>query len=149
MIESNKLMQKQLTEQINKDTKQLDKLRLEIANALAGVSIYTSEDLAVAIQTVKARIEQSAEQLEELKREEADKKATSESIIPAYNQFKTWAETFDQTTFEQKKLIASTLFQELKSARTIKSILNLIQPIKPSVMNGLRQHIQLPLHNRW
>ena len=63
MIESNKLMQKQLSEQINKDTKQLDKLRLEIANALAGVSIYTSEDLAVAIQTVKAMIEQSAEQL--------------------------------------------------------------------------------------
>ena len=63
MIESNKLMQKQLSEQINKDTKQLDKLRLEIANALAGVSIYTSEDLAVAIQTVKARIEQSVEQL--------------------------------------------------------------------------------------
>ena len=49
MIESNKLMQKQLSEQINKDTKQLDKLRLEIANALAGVSVYTSEDLAVAI----------------------------------------------------------------------------------------------------
>lgn len=63
MIESNKLMQKQLSEQINKDTKQLDKLRLEIANALAGVSVYTSEDLAVAIQTVKARIEQSVEQL--------------------------------------------------------------------------------------
>ena len=63
MIESNKLMQKQLSEQINKDTKQLDKLRLEIANALAVVSVYTSEDLAVAIQTVKARIEQSVEQL--------------------------------------------------------------------------------------
>ena len=114
MIESNKLMQKQLSEQINKDTKQLDKLRLEIANALAGVSVYTSEDLAVAIQTVKARIEQSVEQLEELKREEADKKATSESIIPAYNQFKTWAETFDQTTFEQKKLIASTLLSRVE-----------------------------------
>ena len=45
---------------------------------------------------------------------EADKKATSESIIPAYNQFKTWAETFDQTTFEQKKLIASTLFSRVE-----------------------------------
>lgn len=113
MIEGNKLMQKQLSEQISKDTKQLDKLRLEIANALTGISVYTSEDLAVAIQTVKARIEQSEEKLEELKREEADKKATSESIIPAYNQFKTWAETFDQTTFEQKKLIASALFSRV------------------------------------
>ena len=62
---------------------------------------------------VKEGQQAAEEKLEELKREEADKKATSESIIPAYNQFKTWAETFDQTTFEQKKLIASALFSRV------------------------------------
>ncbi len=110
MIASNKQMQRQLVEQIEKDNKQLDKLRMEIANALAGTSVYSSEDLAQAIQTVRGRITEAEGQLEELKKEEVEKKATSESIIPAYNQFKTWADTFENASFEHKKMIASELF---------------------------------------
>ena len=114
MIASNKQMQRQLTEQIEKDNKQLDKLRMEIANALAGTSVYSSEDLAQAIQTIRVRIAEAEEQLERLKKEEAEKKATSESIIPAYNQFKTWADTFEDASFEHKKMIASELFSRVK-----------------------------------
>ena len=62
----------------------------------------------------KGRIEQSEKQLEELKREDEDIKVSSDSIIPVYKQFMTWAETFDQTTFAQKKLIALTLFSRVE-----------------------------------
>lgn len=73
---------------------QLETLRLEIAKALTGESVYSQEDLTTAISTLRKKVADAQSQLDELKREDAEKKAISNSIMPAYKQFKTWAEEF-------------------------------------------------------
>ena len=82
-----------------------------------GESLYSPEDLAQAIQTLKTRTADAESQLEKLQDEEMQKKTGLEMITPAYNQFSTWAEEFDTATLEQKKMIACALFQRIEVGR--------------------------------
>lgn len=38
-------------------------------------------------------------------------------ITPAYNQFKSWAEEFEQASMDQKKMIACQLFKRIEVGR--------------------------------
>ncbi len=113
-IANYKLMQRRLREQLDKDKLQHEKLLGEIAKSLLGESVYSSDDLSTAIAGIKSKIEIAEKQLTELKAKEDEQSAMLESIIPVYNQFKTWADTFDATTFQQKKNIASALFSKVE-----------------------------------
>ena len=104
------LQQKKLLEQIEKDTKQLETLRSEIAKAIAGESFYTQEDLATAIRTIRDRIAEAQSDVEKLKQEETHKKMVSATIIPAYKQFRSWSVEFEEAPLEIKKTIATQLF---------------------------------------
>ena len=106
-------------ETLNRMKDEVSKLNEQRVQELERISGLTSEQakdylLKIVEDEVKHESAVMIKEMESRAKEEADKKATSESIIPAYNQFKTWAETFDQTTFEQKKLIASTLFSRVE-----------------------------------
>ncbi len=119
-VKENKAEQKYLTAQIDKDEKQLEFLRLEIGKTLTGDSMYSPEDLKIAIDTLKTRIEESKKKFEVLKSEEADKKRLTESIIPAYKQFRTWAEEFDGCSFEAKRMIVCQLFTRIEIGKGYK-----------------------------
>lgn len=41
----------------------------------------------------------------------------NEKVMDRYSQFKTWADEFDNSTMEQKKMIACQLIKEVKVAR--------------------------------
>ena len=127
LIASNHQEQQRLEASLKKDTKQLEKLRNEIGKALTGDSIYSEEDLATALQTLRARIDESESRLAQLKVEESEKKTLTDSIIPAYQQFKGWAEEFDSASFETKKMIAGKLFSrvEIGKGYKIKITLNM------------------------
>lgn len=112
--------QQKISTQLDKDTKQLNMLRSEIANALSGDSIYSSEDLTIAIQAVKSRIKENEEKLRVLSEEEEEKKKLSESIIPAYKRFRTWALEFDEAPLESKRMIISELFSRIELGRNYK-----------------------------
>ena len=114
VIAGNHKLQQKLNYELQRDMTQLESLRLEIGKALTGDSVYNQEDLATAITTIRKRITDAQEQLEKLKQEDAAKKAISDSIIPAYRQFKTWAEEFDEAPLEMKKMIASQLFSRIE-----------------------------------
>lgn len=107
------LQQKKLLEQIEKDTKQLETLRAEIAKAIAGESFYTQEDLATAIRTIRDRIAEAQSDVEKLKQEETHKKMVSATIIPAYKQFRSWSVEFEEAPLEIKKTIATQLFSRV------------------------------------
>lgn len=113
-IASNCQMQKTLTGQLQKDRSQLATLQAEIAKALIGESLYQSDDLSVAIKTLRSKIEDAEKQLQVLKNEELEKKTINAGIIPVYQQFKTWAEEFDAASFEVKKMIANQLFSRVE-----------------------------------
>ena len=114
VIADNHKLQQRLNHELQRNLTQLESLRLEIGKALIGESIYTQEDLSTAITTLRQRISDIQEKLEALKKDDAEKRAISDSIIPAYKQFKTWAEEFDAAPFEMKKMIANQLFSRVE-----------------------------------
>ncbi len=113
-MEENHLLQKRLDLSLKKDYQQLEVLRDEIGKALLGDSIYSSDDLQTAIQRLKDRISQSETKLAELQAEDAEKKAISDSIVPAYRQFKSWAEEFEEAPLNVKKMIVGQLFDRVE-----------------------------------
>ena len=127
MIAANRQEQQRLEASLKKDKKQLEKLRDEIGKVLTGDSIYSEEDLATALQTLRARISESEARLENLKAEEGEKKALTESILPAYQKFKGWADEYDSASLETKKVIANQLFSrvEIGKGYKIKITLNM------------------------
>ena len=92
MVANNHKTQQKLNLELQKNRTQLDALRLEIGKTLTGESVYDKEDLANMITVLRSKITSTEAQLESLKQEDAAQKAMSESIIPAYQQFKTWAD---------------------------------------------------------
>lgn len=117
VIAGNHKLQQKLNHELQRDMTQLESLRLEIGKALIGESVYTQEDLSTAITTLRKKISDNQEKLEFLKQEDEAKKAISDSILPAYRQFKTWAEEFDGAPLEMKKMIASQLFSRVEIGR--------------------------------
>lgn len=126
-IASNHQMQRKLECDLQKDKTQLESLRLEIAKVLTGDSIFTQDDLMIAINALKSRIEEAESKLISLKSEDAEKKTVSEGIIPAYRQFKSWAEEFEAASWKAKKMIASQLFSrvEIGKGYTIHLVMNM------------------------
>ena len=118
LIASNRQEQQRLEASLKKDAKQQEKLRNEIGKALTGDSIYSEEDLATALQSLRERMEESETRLAELKAEESEKKTLTDSIIPAYRQFKGWAEEFDSASLETKKMIAGKLFNRVEIGKS-------------------------------
>ena len=106
--------------ELEKNRKQLAKLRLEIGKVLEGNSIYSEEDLAAALNTVKTKITEGEAILEKLRDEDAQKKAMCDNMIPAYQQFQSWAEEFENASLETKKMIACQLFTRVEIGKGYK-----------------------------
>lgn len=106
--------QQKLTLELQSNEAQLDKLRQEIGRALVGESSFSSEDLNTAIKTIKGKIETIQNRLTELADEDGEKKRMADGILPAYRQFRSWAQEFDEATLETKRMIASQLFNRIE-----------------------------------
>ena len=83
-------------------------------NPVTGESIYSSEDLSIALDKLKSRITDDEETLEKLKAEDDQKKLLADSVMPAYRQFRSWAEEFEDASLETKKMIACQLFSRVE-----------------------------------
>ena len=114
MMAENHRTQQRLEGELQKNRRQLEMLRGEIAKVLSGESIYSEEDLAEALHRVKAKIAEDEGRLAQLVDEDAVKKQTADSIMPAYRQFRSWAEEFEDAPLEVKKMIACQLFSRIE-----------------------------------
>ena len=92
----------------------------KIAKSLTGDSINTSEDLSIALDKIKSKISEDEETLEKLKSEDEQKKLLADSVLPAYRQFKSWAEEFEDASLETKKMIACQLFSRVEVGKGYK-----------------------------
>ena len=119
-MSTNHAMQKKLEFELQKNRKQLEVLRGEISKSLTGESIYSSEDLSIALDKLKSRIAEDEETLEKLKTEDDQKKLLADSIMPAYRQFRSWAEEFEDASLETKKMIACQLFSRVEVGKGYK-----------------------------
>ena len=126
-LAGNQAARKRLLLEKDKNKKQLEMLQLEIGKALIGESMYSSSDLTNAIQAVKEKINLGEEQLEKLQEEMELQKQGTEEYPFEYKQFKGWAESFDEASLEQQKMIACQLFERIEVGRgyNISVVLNM------------------------
>ena len=117
---ANHAMQKKLETELQKNVKQLESLRGEIAKSLVGESIYNKEDLSLALDGIKAKITENEQSLVKLKDEDNRKKLLADSVVPAYRQFKSWSEEFEDASMETKKMIACKLFSRVEVGKGYK-----------------------------
>jgi DNA invertase Pin-like site-specific DNA recombinase len=109
-----KSAKKKIENELEKNTRQLEKLQLEIADSLTGDSVYTAEDLSRAIKTVKDRISVNEKNLAETEAQLNQQNASIGNISLMYNNFLSWANEFDGLPLEQKKMIAGNLIKRVE-----------------------------------
>ncbi len=113
-VQVQKSKKKKLSIALEKNNKQLEKLQMEIANSLTGDSVYSAEDLALAIKTVKSKIVVNEQELAEIESEIQKQDGSMALISTMYDRFIGWANEFDEATFEQKKMIISQLIKRVE-----------------------------------
>ncbi len=114
MMATNHQLQKKLEQDLEKNKKRLEALRKEIAKTLTGDSIFSKEDLMQSLQELKDEMATAEEKLAQLKDADQQERSMADSVIPAYRQFKSWAEEFKDASFETKKMIANQLFHRVE-----------------------------------
>ena len=110
-------VQKRQSALLDKLNRQQEKLQLEIANSLTGDSIYTADDLAIALRTLKSKMIEAEQKLEEANEVVEKGKQAAEAVIPMYNRFVSWANTFDEMSVEEKRAVISELISRIEVSR--------------------------------
>ncbi len=109
-----KAEQKRASMQLERLTNQYQKLQLEIAASLTGESNLSVDDLSVAIKTIKEKIAEAEKQLEEANETVEKGNQSVQAVVPMYNRFVSWANTFDEMPVEEKRTVLSQLIERIE-----------------------------------
>ena len=109
-----KTTQKKQTLLLEKLNKQLDKMQLEIANAIMGESAFTPEQISTTIKMIKTQIDDAEQKLSEVNASLEKRKSESEKALPMYERFVSWSKEFRDSTLEQKRAILSELVEKVE-----------------------------------
>ncbi len=112
-----KVKKRQLEQQLEKQTKQLETLQAEIGNSLIGNSVYSSDDLAAAIKIAKKSVEDTKAKLDEVTSKLEEAKNGADNVPILYQRFLGWANEFDTASNEQKKMIICGLCDRIEVSR--------------------------------
>lgn len=104
---------RQLTKESETLKRKLGELTAEIANSLIGESDYTPELLTMAIEDTKHKIADNVKLISEKENQLNHEEDELKKIDYYYEQFISWANEFDDSTPERKKMIICTLFKEI------------------------------------
>lgn len=104
---------KQLTKETETLKRKLGELTAEIANALLGESKFTPDVLSMAIEDTKSKIANNVKLISEKENQLNHEEDELKKIDYYYEQFISWANEFDDSTPERKKMIICTLFKEI------------------------------------
>ena len=102
---------------LEKNQLQLKELRKEIGKSLIGESLYDKEDLTVAINEIRGRVEEDNIELVKLVNSRCDQEKILQHFLPKMQEVGTWADEFDKATKEQRKLICCKLFKRIEVKR--------------------------------
>ena len=83
--------------------------------------------MSIALDGIKSKIAENEQSLAKLKDEDNHKKLLADSVMPAYRQFRSWAEEFEDAPLEVKKMIACQLFSRVEVGRgyKVKIVMNM------------------------
>ena len=116
-ISEYKRKQTKIEKEIDKLKRQVIELSAEIGRSLLGESalLQTYCQLLLTIQTIYS-IKKEFE-LSDIKFKLVNQQNAMGKLDFYYSQFRTWADEFDNSTMEQKKMIACQLIREVKVSR--------------------------------
>ena len=112
-IEGNREEQKKIGFEINKSKKKHIALQEEVGKALIGESVFSEELLEGSIKVIEDKMTNDEIRILELKKEEEQLEKIIDRIVPTCGKFKSWADEFFSTSFEQRKMIACYLFTRI------------------------------------
>lgn len=113
-VSGNKLAQKRLQMEQDKNEKQLQLLQQEIAKSLLGDSMYTSSDLSQALKTLREKIAETENRLSELQLEVQKEENFISDLLPSYRRLESWTKIFDIASIEQQRMIIGQLFKKIE-----------------------------------
>jgi len=109
---------KREAEQDNKRCKErLAQLSAEIAKSLTGESAFAPDVLAMAIDNTKAELQKSGDKLAQLNYGLNNSHGAMKKLDFYYDQFRGWAEVFEDANLEQRKMIICQLIKEINVSR--------------------------------
>lgn len=85
--------------------------------SLIGESAFTAEQLSEAIRATQNKVNERTFEKEKLQEELNDKQGAMGKLGYYYNQFLSWADEFQNSTLEQRKMIACQLIRGVKVSR--------------------------------
>ena len=116
-VEEKKKLKKSLVAQVTKIEKRLAELSVEIGKSLSGESTFTVDMLTMAINSTKEEKAFAESRLQECETELDEKKDVLDKLDYYYEQFVSWADEFENSTMEQKKMIICQLIKSIKVSR--------------------------------
>ena len=112
-----KKKQTRLLKETEKIRKQVVELSAEIGRSLIGESRFTPDMLSASIEATNTLLHQKETELLEVQNALANQQTAMEKLDYYYSQFRTWAEEFESSSIEQKKMIVCQLIKEINISR--------------------------------
>ena len=109
--------QTKIEKEIDKLKRQVIELSAEIGRSLLGESRFAPDILSASIDNTNDLLHKKETELNDIKFKLANQQNAMGKLDFYYSQFRTWADEFDNSTMEQKKMIACQLIREVKVSR--------------------------------
>ena len=116
-ISEYKRKQTKLEKEIDKLKRQVVELSAEIGRSLLGESRFTPDMLSTSIDNTNDILHKKEIELSDIKYKLTNQQNAMGKLDFYYSQFRTWADEFDNSTMEQKKMIVCQLIKEVRVAR--------------------------------
>ena len=95
-------------------------LSAEIGKSLIGESRFTPDILSASIENRNDSLKQKETELNDINYRLANQQTAMGKLDYYYSQFRTWADEFESSTMEQKKMIVCQLVKEIRVSRVYK-----------------------------
>ena len=112
-----KKKQGRLQKDIDKLKRQVVELSAEIGKSLIGESRFTPDILSSSIENTNDLLKQKETELNDINYRLANQQTARGKLDYYYSQFRTWADEFENSTMEQKKMIVCQLVKEIRVSR--------------------------------
>jgi len=112
-----KVQQREVEQENRKQKERLAQLSVEISKSLTGESKFTPEMLSMAIDNAKTELQKTEDNLAQLNYRLNNSQGAMKKLDHYYDQFRSWAEEFEDASLEERKMIICQMIREINVSR--------------------------------